>query len=272
MAPHIQDDGPYLAGPPRTESLPPAKVLPNIALDPLESVNSLEHLLKRASRSNGGLVFYSDEEGDSKATTMSYRELLADAKDKARLIRRRMKTQSPEQVLLLHFDSHRDNILWFWAATIAGRLPAISLPLVNDTTQRKKHLVHLHSMLDGPVILTTEALSKEFLHVGLDQLDLCVVEALQRTQASKDDELSSTQSQQPKAGNDVAALMLTSGSTGNVKAVPLRHRQVLTSVQGKSRHHGTQPGDVFLNWVGLDHVASLTEVHLHASEYMPQPN
>ncbi|KAF6818057.1 nonribosomal peptide synthetase [Colletotrichum plurivorum] len=267
MAPHIQDDVPYMAGAPRTEALPPAKILPGTTLEPLGSVNSLEQLLKRASGSNGGLIFYSDEDRDSKPTTMSYRELLADARDKARLIRRRMKIESHEKVLLLHFDSHRDNILWFWAATITGHLPAISLPLVNDTTQRKKHLVHLHSMLGGPVIFTTEALSKEFLHVGLDQLDLCVVETLQRTQASNDEdmhELSSAQSQQPKAGNDVAALMLTSGSTGNVKAVPLRHQQVLASIQGKSKHHGTKPGDVFLNWVGLDHVASLTEVHLHA--------
>lgn len=271
MAPHIQDDVPYLGSPQSTETIPSVKVLHSTALEPLESVNSLEQLLKRASSTSGGLVFYSDEDGVPKSSTMSYRELLADARDKASLIRRRMKTQSPEKVVLLHFDSHRDNILWFWAATIAGQLPAISLPLVNDTTQRKKHLTHLHSMLGGPVIFTTEALSKEFLHVGLDQLDLCVVETLQRSEAGSNDkhELSSIPSQQSKAGNDIAVLMLTSGSTGNVKAVPLRHRQVLASVQGKSKHHGTRQGDVFLNWVGLDHVANLTEVHLHASKQLP---
>lgn len=67
-----------------------------------------------------------------------------------------------------------------------------------------------------------------------------------------------------KLENDLAVLMLTSGSTGNPKAVSLKHGQILTSIRGKSIHHGTTKDDVFLNWTGLDHVANLTEIHLHA--------
>lgn len=58
--------------------------------------------------------------------------------------------------------------------------------------------------------------------------------------------------------------MLTSGSTGNVKAVSLTHRQILHSIQGKINHHGHQPGEAVLNWIGFDHVASLAETHLTA--------
>lgn len=58
--------------------------------------------------------------------------------------------------------------------------------------------------------------------------------------------------------------MLTSGSTGNAKAVALRHGQIIKAVQSKSSFHAIAPGDPFLNWVGMDHVASLTEIHLHA--------
>jgi hypothetical protein len=36
---------------------------------------------------------------------------------------------------------------------------------------------------------------------------------------------------------------------------------------GKSQHHQTTEDDVFLNWTGLDHVANLTEIHLHALIY-----
>jgi acyl-coenzyme A synthetase/AMP-(fatty) acid ligase len=58
--------------------------------------------------------------------------------------------------------------------------------------------------------------------------------------------------------------MLTSGSTGNAKVVGLTNNQLLHAVVGKSQHHQTTEDDVFLNWTGPDHVANLTEIHLHA--------
>lgn len=64
--------------------------------------------------------------------------------------------------------------------------------------------------------------------------------------------------------------MLTSGSTGNSKAVCLSHGQILSSMRGKSIHHGTTEKDVFLNWIGLDHVANLVEIHLHAMSLAAQ--
>ena len=58
--------------------------------------------------------------------------------------------------------------------------------------------------------------------------------------------------------------MLTSGSTGNAKAVALEHRQISDAVEGKSTFNRTESNDNFLNWIGLDHVANFTEIHLHA--------
>lgn len=67
-----------------------------------------------------------------------------------------------------------------------------------------------------------------------------------------------------KSRDDPAIFMLTSGSSGNAKAVCLRYGQLLDALHGKSKHHGTTPDDTFLNWIGMDHVANLSEVHLHA--------
>ena len=64
--------------------------------------------------------------------------------------------------MLLHFDRHSDNLDWFWATVVAGYLPALSTPLVNDLDQRRKHLAQLHSVLDDPTVLTTYALIAEF--------------------------------------------------------------------------------------------------------------
>ncbi|KAJ5084750.1 Thioesterase [Penicillium alfredii] len=60
----------------------------------------------------------------------------------------------------------------------------------------------------------------------------------------------------------VAAIMLTSGSSGNSKAVCLTHQQMLASIRGKLVAMPVTEGSAVLNWIGLDHVASLMETHL----------
>ncbi|KXH27283.1 hypothetical protein CSIM01_02567 [Colletotrichum simmondsii] len=224
------------------------------------SVRNLSQLLKRAAETKGHLYFYTEIVAEPGPSTLSYRELLAEARDKARLISHSIQAQSPEPVLLIHFDSQRDSIVWFWAATLAGFLPCMSLPLVNNIGHRKKHLHHLHGLLKEPTILTTNKLAAEFL--DLSELKVRIVEDLQYLDCVE--KFASQDAGQKADAGSIAALMLTSGSTGNVKAVPLRHGQVLDAVTGKSAHHGTTIADIFLNWVGLDHVASLVEIHLHA--------
>jgi acyl-CoA synthetase (AMP-forming)/AMP-acid ligase II/thioesterase domain-containing protein len=64
--------------------------------------------------------------------------------------------------------------------------------------------------------------------------------------------------------HNVAALMLTSGSTGACKAVALTHAQILASLAGKLSHMPLSPSSTILNWIGLDHVGSPTELHLSA--------
>lgn len=112
--------------------------------------------------------------------------------------------------------------------------------------------------------LTAERLIPEFLDV--EELRLYPVEWLSsKVRSFHDSATILPMTGEVKTAEEAAVLMLTSGSTGTAKAVPLRHGQLLTALQGKKLHHGTQQGDVFLNWIGLDHVASLCEIHLHAS-------
>lgn len=234
---------------------------------PLDTTQNLLHILTRASFTGGGLVFHSPssiEKGQSKLLphSISYAELLADAAYKAHLICR-IDGLLPSSIVLLHFDTQLENIQWFWAATLAGVVPAISPPFVNDRAQRLKHLEHLRDLLHNPIILTSKRLVPELL--GAEKLSVHNVESLQYYPC-RDAQLRLAAGGLAKTKRDVAVLMLTSGSTGSAKAVPLRHGQIIKAVQSKSLYHGIHPGDVMLNWVGMDHVASLTEIHLHASK------
>jgi acyl-CoA synthetase (AMP-forming)/AMP-acid ligase II len=246
------------------EPLPIAKsvTITNVSLvdKSVESIQNLTLLLKNATASTGCLAFYGPGNHSDGPSFVTYASLASDALDKATWLGR-IPNLAPSSTLLLHFDTQQENIEWFWAATVAGLVPAFSTPFVNDPAQRSKHLHHLNTLLRSPIILTPKRLVHEFL----DAEGLCLydVESLSGPPCS-----AVPMSGQDKAGEDIAALMLTSGSTGSAKAVPLKHKQILKAVQGKSLHHGTISGDVFLNWVGLDHVASLTEIHLQASEYI----
>lgn len=62
----------------------------------------------------------------------------------------------------------------------------------------------------------------------------------------------------------VAVLMLTSGSSGNAKAVCLTHKQIFGAMKGKMSGMPLPQGSTLLNWIALDHVASLVEIHMCA--------
>lgn len=163
-----------------------------------------------------------------------------------------------DTVFLLHFDRHLDSIEWLWSVIVAGHLPAISTPLTNDLGHRKRHLLHLENLLHHPVIITRDHLVQEFGDLR-EKLHIRTIEDLQPRNGTHNIE-----KPQSKEEHEFAVLMLTSGSSGKAKAVGLRHDQILHAIRGKSLHHATKHEDTFLNWIGLDHVANLTEVHLHA--------
>ncbi|KAK8227240.1 luciferin 4-monooxygenase [Phyllosticta capitalensis] len=215
--------------------------------------NLSEVLVKAAEYpANRGVLF----ESATGSKHVTYRKLLEIAQELSSAVL--SLGADKDTRFLLHFDNHYDNITWFWAVVLAGYVPAVSTPLVSDLDARKRHLDHLHTLLD-PLVLTSSRLVDDFC--GLDYLKLRPVEELSKfvVEESKQDATGLL-----KTGDDLAALMLTSGSTGNSKAVMLRHGQMLTAIRGKSQHHDTKSEDVFLNWIGFDHVANLTEIHLHA--------
>ena len=233
---------------------------------------NLYHVLKDAARTRAGLLVYPPGQVET-PSLLAYNELFVSAKHKARLLFE-FAAGLNKATILLHFDNHLDNIEWFWATIVAGFLPAVSTPLVNDLGQRKKHMLHLHSTLQDPLVLTTTRLKAEFL--GIEHLNLLAIEEIQNTYNFKNGVVHPFDNSETAAGGDevfrgahagrgdLAILMLTSGSSGFSKAVCLRHDQMIKAVKGKAEYHGNSSDTVFLNWIGFDHVANLTEVHLQA--------
>lgn len=266
-------------------------------------------LLSTAATTNAGITTYLPNSAPSKSFRITYDDFQARAERNAPLVHQ-IPGISHGTVVLLHFNRHSDNLDWFWATTVAGYLPALSTPLVNDLDQRRKHLAHLYSLLEDPILLTTSALIAEFsefprlrirtveslgqAHRYVNRISAATSEGLTDGHVSRmnsgvpngssegltnvnvDGMSNGTSEGHVKADGpkcklpssssrqDLAVLMLTSGSTGNAKAVCLRHDQIIQSVRGKSHHLGLTQNDILLNWIGMDHVANLIEMHLHA--------
>ena len=189
---------------------------------------------------------------------VSYPELLQKAHENSLLLQQ-VNDLAPNSILLLHFNSHLDNIEWFWGALLAGHIPAMSTPFTNNIDQRRAHLQHLYTLLENPLCITRQNLIDEFR--SHKDLRVSTVEYLKSLLHPPLQLSSDRRDHRRKA---VAVLMLTSGNTGNAKAVCLSHEQIAQSVVGKIQCLGTQSHQTFLNWIGFDHVASLVEVHLHA--------
>ena len=188
---------------------------------------------------------------------LDYGALLWESETRAHRLRNR-ENLSTSTVVLLHFgDQIEAGLIWFWTVVATGSIPCICTPFPIDAEQRKKRIRELQALLADPLIITADDLVADF----------CGLEGIRLTAASDIESMPDTSGPiygWSKEENDVAVLMLTSGSTGISKAVCLQHCQIMASVRGKSEIHQTTKDDVFLNFTGLDHVASLVEVHLHA--------
>ncbi|KAI0139124.1 acetyl-CoA synthetase-like protein [Hypoxylon sp. NC0597] len=237
--------------------------------------NCLQDMLKTRAEldSTGDMLFYSLGSISSAPKRVSYSMLYDEAREcSLRLTSlERFHEGTP---ILLHLDDHWDTILWLWAILLARAIPVLSSPLSNVDDHRDKHLRGLSELLESPICIT-KATSLHLFESSSHTLGLHTVESLLRTQGEKSDFHANSFISQNGGSNGVvhgldgsseppAILMLTSGSTGNAKAVRLTHKQIFAAVSGKASVRPLNLDGAFLNWIGLDHVASLVEIHIQA--------
>lgn len=215
---------------------------------------------RAATETAGRLLFYSN--GDyTTALEVSYHSLYTQAKQLSDRIRQLPGYQSQAPVFL-YVDGHWDTILWFWSILLADGLPVLSPPFNNVEEHRRRHIDSLSALLESSLCITwTKALP---LFGAKHSMKIHTVESLLEDSASLEDVANSPDGFINISSSSLAMLMLTSGSTGNSKAVQITHKQALASVTGKSLACQLPPNRPFLNWIGLDHVGALMEIHMHA--------
>ncbi|WP_189863161.1 non-ribosomal peptide synthetase [Streptomyces poonensis] len=157
----------------------------------------------------------------------------------------------PQDKVVLILERPREFLTAFWAAVLGGFVPCPMAPVRGDSERWAAQLAHVDALLDRPLVITSASLGAELPPV--DGLSVGILDRLYTAEPAEP---------HSAAPEDTALLVLTSGSTGNSKAVMLTHANLLASMAAKNGHHRLTAADTSLNWISFDHVAALLECHL----------
>lgn len=206
----------------------------------------LGHLLLRAAewRPNAGAQFVTGEAA-SVAATLSYPQLLEAAR--RLLAGLQARNLPPGAKIILVLERAEDFLVAFWGSVLGGYVPCALAPIKSDGQRWSAHLSHVNALFDRPLAIVA----------GADDapgVDAVTFDALRGAGESESFHRSKS--------DDIALLVLTSGSTGAAKAVALTHANLLASLRAKAERQALTAADVTLNWISFDHVAALIETHL----------
>lgn len=196
---------------------------------------------------------------DGSRSQMSYAELMAEAE--LLLSGLRAEGLRAADKVIFQFDRSRDLLTAFWACTLGGFVPVpmsiLSSYAEHDVAVQKLH--HAWRLLDRPVVLTGGSVASQVALLqasphfdGVSVVNVDVLRRRPRVDGPWHDA-------QP---DDLALLLLTSGSTGEPKAVMLNHRNILGMLVGVAEGQGLSATDISLNWMPLEHVVGLVMFHI----------
>lgn len=215
-----------------------------------------ELLVQAAQRDTTKGIMYLDQEGI--AFAHSYAELLQEAE--RILAGLRQVGLKPQDTVIFQFTHNADFIAAFWACMLGGFVPApIGVPpLFEIDNNLVKRLCNVWRLLDFPIILTSAATAPALrsLSALIEEVHFQIVTIDELRDSPPDTHY------HPCQPDDLALLLLTSGSTGIPKAVMQTHRTLIQRCAADVQHNGFTREDRSFNWFPLDHVGGLVMFHL----------
>ena len=166
----------------------------------------------------------------------------------------------PGDKVIFQLESNQDFVTTFWGCILGGFIP---VPIAVSTTYTEVNstvskLQNAWEMFDRPLVVTSRSLYPAVSSLSdllnLDGFRIAVFEDLNAKEPDPNWHRS-----QP---DDLAILLLTSGSTGFPKAVMQSHHSLThrSAASAQTNHFSSE--DVSLNWFPLDHVGGIVMFHV----------
>ena len=204
---------------------------------------SWSQILHQSASQDKGIVYYNKHDVDYQ----SYSQLFAEATIIIAGLRK--KGLRPQDKVILQLLQPRYILSCLWACFLGGFVP---IPLGVDVSDNGNNKLAAVSDL-GNLVVTQDNLQQGIKEL-LKNIGVVTVEELQDNQPDSNCYESDL--------DDLALLLFTSGSTGKPKGVMLSRRNLLASVYGMATVNKLTHDDITLNWMPIDHVASLVMFHL----------
>jgi acyl-CoA synthetase (AMP-forming)/AMP-acid ligase II/NAD(P)-dependent dehydrogenase (short-subunit alcohol dehydrogenase family)/acyl carrier protein len=225
-----------------------------LALD--SPVNLTEALKQAASKSTDkGIMYITDDGTESRQT---YGELLKKAQTVMSGLRQ--LDLQPQDKVIFQLKDNSDFLAAFWGCILGGFVP-VPLSVANSYQELNNNVKKLHytwELLDHPIILTDRHLVVDIYSVTsiLNMRNVQIAEIENLLLVTPDLEYHHSQP------DDLAILLLTSGSTGNPKAVMQTHQSILKRSFATIQMNQFTSQDISLNWMPLDHVGGIVMFHI----------
>ncbi len=161
----------------------------------------------------------------------------------------------PGDKVIFQLEHNWDYIPAFWGCALGGFVPVpMSIPITYaPSNSAANRLQHAWEMLAQPLILASSQRLTDLSSLS-QHFQVTAIEALRKHAPDSD--------WYDSRPDDVALLLLTSGSTGQPKAVVQHHRSLLGRSAGAVQMNQFTRQDVSLNWMPLDHVGGVVMFHL----------
>ncbi|NET47044.1 non-ribosomal peptide synthetase, partial [Okeania sp. SIO2B3] len=195
---------------------------------------------------------------DGEVRTQTYNELWQEAQ---RILGGlRQLGLKPEDKVIFQLESNQDFISAFWGCVLGGFVPVpVSIPPSYDQSHSSlTKLQNTWALLGQPLVLT-DAKSAPSVRGWSQRMNLGNFELQTIDKLREGEPDSNLHSSQPE---DVAILLLTSGSTGMPKAVMQSHSSLLSRSAATAKINDFTCEDISLNWFPLDHVGGIVMFHV----------